>query len=109
MGGRSGPLSYEQSRSCARPSMFQEPHQLLTVREAAEVLRQSEWSVREKIKRGELPSIRVGVGPRGPLRIPRAELERWLYGPPAAVGSRGAASPLARSSRGALKPEDNAA
>jgi len=44
--------------------MLYDALQLLTVRETAEVLRQSEWSVRQKIGRGELPAIRVGVGPR---------------------------------------------
>jgi len=58
--------------------MIQEYPQLLTVREAAELLRQSEWSVRQKIARGEIPAIRIGVGPRGPLRIPHDELDAWL-------------------------------
>ena len=62
--------------------MLYNPLQLLTVRETAEVLRQSEWSVRQKIGRGEIPALRVGVGPRAPFRILRADLERWLFTPP---------------------------
>jgi excisionase family DNA binding protein len=62
--------------------MLQETLQLLTVRETAEVLRQSEWSVRQKIGRGEIPAVRVGVGPRAPLRVLRSELERFLLTPP---------------------------
>jgi excisionase family DNA binding protein len=61
--------------------MLHDSFQLLTVRETAEVLRQSEWSVRQKIGRGELPALRVGVGPRAPFRILRAHLERWLFAP----------------------------
>jgi excisionase family DNA binding protein len=63
--------------------MLQETPQLLTVREAADLLRQSEWSVRQKIARGEIPALRIGVGPRGALRIPRDELAAWLYADPA--------------------------
>jgi excisionase family DNA binding protein len=75
-------------------------HRLLTVGETALILRQSERSVRDKIARGEIPSLRVGVGPRAPIRIDADELERWLYRPlvsspkPAA---RGATSPIAGS------------
>lgn len=52
--------------------------QLLTVRETAEFLRQSEWSIRQKIGRGEIPALRIGVGPKAPLRVDAAELEQWL-------------------------------
>jgi excisionase family DNA binding protein len=69
--------------------MLHETLQLLTVRETAEVLRQSEWSVRQKIGRGEIPAIRVGVGPRAPLRVLRSELERFLFTPPPKPPVRG--------------------
>ena len=62
--------------------MLYESLQLLTVRETAEVLRQSEWSVRQKIGRGELPAVRIGVGPRAPLRVDAGELEAWIYSSP---------------------------
>ena len=55
---------------------------LLTVRETAELLRQSEWSVRAKARNGEIPSVRVGVGPRAPIRIDADELAAWIYGSP---------------------------
>jgi hypothetical protein len=58
--------------------MFYQVTHLLTAREATQVLRQSEWSVRQKVGRGEIPSLRVGVGPRAPIRIVRADLERWV-------------------------------
>ena len=57
-------------------------HRLLTVGEAALVLRQSPRSVRDKIARGEIPALRVGSGPRAPFRIDQDELERWLYSDP---------------------------
>jgi excisionase family DNA binding protein len=78
--------------------------QLLTVRETAEVLRQSEWSVRQKIGRGEIPALRVGVGPRAPFRILRADLERWLFAPPPRPAAGGATS-IAGWSRGGLEDE----
>jgi len=85
--------------------MFQDALQLLTVRETAEVLRQSEWSVRQKIGRGEIPAVRVGVGPKAPLRVLRSELERWLFTPPPKLAVGGATSPIAGSSRGGLEGE----
>jgi excisionase family DNA binding protein len=85
--------------------MLQNSLQLLTVRETAEVLRQSEWSVRQKIGRGEFPALRVGVGPRAPFRILRADLERWLFGPPPKPSVSGATSPLAGSPQRGLEGE----
>jgi excisionase family DNA binding protein len=55
--------------------------QLLTVQEAAQLLRQSERSVRRKIHRGEIPALRLGEG-TGPLRIPADALGAWLYRDP---------------------------
>jgi excisionase family DNA binding protein len=55
---------------------------LLTVREAAALLRQSERSVRRKVRSGEIPAVRLG-GPGAPLRVPADELEAWLYEEPA--------------------------
>jgi excisionase family DNA binding protein len=62
-------------------NMLHHTSQLLTVREVAEVIRQSEWSVRAKVRSGEIPSIRVGIGPRAPIRIDADDLERWLFDP----------------------------
>jgi excisionase family DNA binding protein len=58
---------------------------LLTVGEVALRLRQSPRTVRDKIASGALPAIKIGAGPRAPLRIRAAELERWLDG--AATGA----------------------
>ena len=77
--------------------MLYDSLQLLTVRETAEVLRQSEWSVRQKIGRGEIPAVRIGAGPRAPLRIDAAELMRWLFAPK--EPERGVRGPRARGSR----------
>jgi excisionase family DNA binding protein len=51
--------------------------QLLTVRETAALLRQSERSIRRKIHAGEIPALRLSEF--GPLRIDRRELEAWLF------------------------------
>jgi excisionase family DNA binding protein len=55
-------------------------HRFLTVGETALILRQSQRSVRDKIAREEIPSLRVGVGPRAPIRIEADELDQWLSG-----------------------------
>ena len=51
---------------------------LLTIGEVALLLRQSPRSVRDKINAGQLPAVRIGTGPRAPLRVDRAEIEAWL-------------------------------
>jgi excisionase family DNA binding protein len=78
---RSGLLgpSAEHSRLCARVTVLEET-QLLTVGEVALRLRQSERTVRDKVSTGLIPSVRIGDGPRAPIRIPADELEEWLYG-----------------------------
>jgi excisionase family DNA binding protein len=53
-------------------------HRLLTVGEAALVLRQSPRSVRDKIAAGDLPALKIGSGPRAPIRIDAGELDAWL-------------------------------
>jgi excisionase family DNA binding protein len=50
---------------------------LLTVRETAALLKQSERSVRRKVHNGQIPALRLGAG-TGPLRIPADELSSWL-------------------------------
>jgi excisionase family DNA binding protein len=57
-----------------------EETQLLTVAEVARLLQQSERTVRDKIASRQLPAVKIGTGPRAPLPVDRAELERWLYG-----------------------------
>ena len=52
---------------------------LLTVGEVALKLRQSPRSVRDKIAAGEIPAVKIGSGPRAPIRVDAAELERWLF------------------------------
>ena len=50
---------------------------LVTVREAAKLLRQSDVSIRRKVRNGELRAYRVGDHV-GPLRLERAEVMRHL-------------------------------
>jgi excisionase family DNA binding protein len=51
---------------------------LMRPRDVAAVLDQSLASVYRKLERGTIPSIRIGDGPRAPIRIPVAEFEAWL-------------------------------
>jgi excisionase family DNA binding protein len=50
----------------------------LTVKEAAERLRQNEQTVRRRLREGSLPGVRVGEGARAAWRIPAAALEEML-------------------------------
>ncbi len=51
--------------------------QLLTVREVAQRLGQSRFSIYRKISAGTIPALRLG-DERSALRIREDELERWL-------------------------------
>jgi excisionase family DNA binding protein len=59
--------------------MLRQAEHLLTVEETAVRLRQSPGTVRRKIREGQLPALRIGTGPRAPLRVNSVELERWLF------------------------------
>jgi excisionase family DNA binding protein len=50
---------------------------LLTIRETAALLKQSERSIRRKIADGSLPAFRLGDATE-PLRVPVTELRAWL-------------------------------
>ena len=52
---------------------------LLTVCEVALTLRQSERTVRDKIASGDLRGVRIGSGPRAPIRVDAAELEAFIH------------------------------
>jgi excisionase family DNA binding protein len=54
---------------------------LLTVREAARRGRVSPQTVYRRVASGEVPAVRFG-DETGPIRIPRDEFERWLFGDP---------------------------
>jgi excisionase family DNA binding protein len=56
-----------------------EPSRLLTVGEVALTLRQSERTVRDKIASGDLRGVRIGSGPRAPIRVEAAELEAFIH------------------------------
>jgi excisionase family DNA binding protein len=49
---------------------------LLTVEQAAQLLSVSKWWV--YTHQDELPVIRLGTGPKSPIRVDRAELDAWL-------------------------------
>jgi excisionase family DNA binding protein len=51
----------------------------LTVEEAARFLRVSPPTIYRRVAEGRLPAVRLGAG-SGPLRIPVAELDRFLEG-----------------------------
>jgi excisionase family DNA binding protein len=51
---------------------------LLRVPGMAARLRCSNEVVRRKLRSGELPGVRLGSGPRAPLRVEQGELDAWL-------------------------------
>jgi excisionase family DNA binding protein len=52
--------------------------QFLVVPEVAARLRESEWAVRQLIRRGELQAFRFGRGKRSPYRVAAAELDAFI-------------------------------
>jgi excisionase family DNA binding protein len=50
----------------------------LTVAETAELLKLGDSTIRRRIAAGELPAVRVARRGRGPVRVPRLELDEWL-------------------------------
>jgi excisionase family DNA binding protein len=57
-----------------------EPQKLLTVKEVAQRLGQSRFSVYRRVADGTFPAIRIGSTPNAPIRIPERELNEYLYG-----------------------------
>lgn len=51
---------------------------LLRVDAVADRLDESPWSVRQRIRRGELAAIRVGRGRRGSYRVEESAIEAFL-------------------------------
>lgn len=54
--------------------------ELLTVTETAARLRVHPMTVRKMIAEGRIPAVQFG-GPGTSIRVPEAELERWLFDP----------------------------
>jgi len=59
--------------------MLRQDAPLLTVAEVAERLRQSPSTIRRKARNGELPSLKLGLGERAPIRFDSRELERFIH------------------------------
>ena len=54
---------------------------LLRLREVARRLDVCEETARRLVARGELPAVRLGAGPRAPIRVASDELQAWLDAP----------------------------
>jgi excisionase family DNA binding protein len=50
----------------------------LSPRTVAAIADVSVFTVRRRIRAGELEAVRLGAGPRAPLRIPRRAVDEWL-------------------------------
>jgi len=60
------------------PTVQTAPQKLLKVSDVAERLQVSQWSVYRRIAGGELAALRIGSGPRAPLRIEADALDALL-------------------------------
>ena len=60
-------------------SAIQAP-KLLTVDQVAARLQVSKWSVYRRVAEGQLPAVKLGAGPRAPIRVDADELEAFVYG-----------------------------
>lgn len=58
------------------------PWRLLRVPEVAARLGVSERSVERRIHSGALPAVRLGSGPKSPVRVDEAELDAWVFDRP---------------------------
>jgi excisionase family DNA binding protein len=85
--------------------MLRDKVELLTTAQVARRLKQSEEVIRRKARDGTLPALRLGYGPRAPLRFDEREFEAWLYlqEPPSAGGATSVGA--ARSPRTGLEGE----
>lgn len=55
--------------------------ELLTVPQVAERLQLSASAIYQKVERGEIPAVKLGPGPKAPVRIDADELDAWLRSP----------------------------
>jgi excisionase family DNA binding protein len=53
---------------------------LLKPAQVAERLQVSPWSVYRLVARGDLPAVKLGAGPRAPIRVDADELDQFVYG-----------------------------
>lgn len=70
------------------PSKTEIIQKLLTQSQVAEQLQISVWSVYRRISDGQLPAVKLGDGPRAPIRVDAAELHQFVYGQGQRVGTR---------------------
>ena len=64
------------------PSETHTLQKLLTVGQVADRLQVSRWSVYRRVAEGQIPAVKLGTGPRAPLRVDADELEQWLRSEP---------------------------
>jgi excisionase family DNA binding protein len=62
------------------PSDSDTVQKLLKPSRVAERLQISVWSVYRRIESGKLPAVRIGTGPRAPIRVDAGELHQFVYG-----------------------------
>ena len=58
-----------------------QPTEMLTIREAAQTVKElSEYTVRQLVAQGKVPSIRTGTGKNGKILVPKKALLKHITG-----------------------------
>lgn len=51
---------------------------LLTIKDLSEKFKVSTYIIYEKVARKEIPHIRLGTGPKAPIRFREKDIEAWV-------------------------------
>lgn len=85
------------------PTILNDP--VLTIKQVAPLLNLNEWTVREWVDEGRLPAVRLGTGPRAPIRVRVSDVEKLLV----PIVPRGPRPPRARREVCSAQPDSGGA
>lgn len=52
----------------------------MTVEQAAELANVSRATLYRRVATGEVEAVKIGTGPKAPIRIPRTSFVEWIFG-----------------------------
>lgn len=76
---KTGAVSNSRRQARSAESVSDAANQILTSREAREMLKIGRTKLHELTRRQEIPAYRIGSGKTSGLRYLRSDLLRWLY------------------------------
>lgn len=59
-----------------------QPPELMTVEQAAELANVSRATLYRRVAAGEVEAVKIGSGPKAPIRIPRTSFLDWIFAEP---------------------------